>query len=321
MYEKKIATQTCDWIEGGLAFAPRSVHACCVLHHENRGWPKLFDFKGERLKPELLIKARKNLLASIQNKENNHCLNCPLLRSSTNSDHETAIVRKINLSHFTTCNLRCSYCYLQKDKLSTDWWNDEKQISLGHNPLDLMTVFHFLVKDGLLDPEAEIFWGGGEPTIMPGFTKMLNFFSRYGCNITLTTNGTIYSPAIAELKNQKMTIICSVDAGTSKTYKNLKGLDRYIDVWKNLKRYIDADKNVIAKYILVNGNENEEEVIKFLDTAADIGIKNVIIDIDAFNLTINAKRKKLINSAIDHGKKIKLSCHVDGCGAININNN
>ncbi len=313
----KHARLSCEWIEHGLAFAPRSVHACCVLHHGDLGWPLLFEFQGGTFDIGRFLSARADLAAALNTDRALQCRSCPLLKNYPR-DNGDFILRKVNLSHFTACNLHCTYCYLQKERCATAWWNDDQQVRYGHSPVDLLPVFRQFISSGFLSPQAEVFWGGGEPTLMPGFGDLLQLILEYGPWVTLTTNGTRFNHTLAKTPLANLTIICSVDAGTRETYRKLKQGDQYEAVWENLADYAAGGKTLVTKYILVPGNTDSGEIIAFLERSSRVGVHHVVLDVDAFHPVLTKEMQICIAFAREQARALGLKLDINGCGAINL---
>ncbi|MFZ5569099.1 MAG: radical SAM protein [Thermodesulfobacteriota bacterium] len=310
---------SCEWIEGGLAFAPRSAHACCVVHHETCGWPLLFPYDGGPFDVGRFQQAKRALREALAAGKAEQCRECPLLtiRPADETSPEFTL-RKINLSHFTRCNLRCAYCYLQKERIAAAWWNDDRDIQFGHHPLDLGPVFRQFMESGFLSRQAEIFWGGGEPTLMPGFEDLLLMLLEYGPWVTLTTNATIFNRTMAEASQPNLTIICSVDAGSRETYRHLKQSDRYEAVWENLAGYAEHGKTLVTKYILLPENTIPSDIVTFLERSGRLGVHHVVFDVDAFQPQLTGEMESCLTLARRHARELGLEMDIAGCGAINL---
>ena len=49
--------ESCEWIEGGLAFNRRSLHSCLIVHHHT-GLPFVADYDGGEVPFEALLARR-----------------------------------------------------------------------------------------------------------------------------------------------------------------------------------------------------------------------------------------------------------------------
>ena len=88
----------------------------------------------------------------------------------------------------------------------------------------------------------------------PNFNKLINYVNSQVKPKTqrFFSNAINYSDEIAELiKNNIASLTTSVDAGSIKTFKKVRGVNQYLKVLKNLKKYYDlSPKNTVIKYIL-----------------------------------------------------------------------
>ena len=96
----------------------------------------------------------------------------------------------------------------------------------------------------------------------------------------------LYSKAVEKgLKNGCVDLIVSLDAGSKEKHKEVKGVDSYKKVWKNLKKYASNQKDPYAvktKFILIPGiNDSKEEIDLWLETTKENGINAVLHEIES----------------------------------------
>ena len=95
-----------------------------------------------------------------------------------------------------------------------------------------------------------------------------------------------YEEHLAELMRQgKVYVVWSLDAGTQETYRKIKQIDAFENVVKNVRRYIEQDayggKLIVAKYLIVKGlNDNEAEFDAFLKVITDLDLKFFSLSFD-----------------------------------------
>ncbi len=304
---------SCEWLESGLTFAPDGLYACCVLHHGDRGWPKICDFKGGPLPVEKIKEAREKIVQMNQSQQFENCRLCTFLKKKSwgKSDY---LVDVINLSHSTHCNLKCSYCYLQLSKTGKHWWDTAEILRSGETPYQLVPTFRAMIADGLLAPEAVINWGGGEPLLLKEFDALFGLTVDYGNYSTVATNGTIFSETLAQgLRIGRADIVCSVDAGRAEAYLKIKERDYLERVWSNLAAYAEYGL-VTAKYIFIPQNSSKKELLAFFNRANAAGVKNIVCDVDAFSSEYGKNLVSLISLARNEAEKLGLNLSVGGCG-------
>lgn len=279
---------TCEYIEYGLVFGINKLHTCCISHNQSKGWVPICDYNGEIDLPiEKILDSRKKLRAESADKLHSLCQGCGLLTENIiKSDY---IFELINFSHYTFCNLRCDYCYLTKDE------NLGGNLGKNRNQYDIFPVLERMINKNQLSPNARMFWGGGEPTLLPRFDEILNLTINYGCDIYLNTNANFKNDAILDnLIKENLHIVVSIDCGTKELYKKTKKKDLFEKTWENIKYYTSINnKNVDIKYIITDTNCIETEAEIFCKYLEDYQIKNVIVDIDSFIPIITDKHKQM----------------------------
>lgn len=97
-----------------------------------------------------------------------------------------------------------------------------------------------------------------------------------------------YDEHLAELMRQgRVYVIWSLDAGTRETYRKIKQINAFDNVMKNIRRYIEQDafggKLIVAKYLIVKGiNDNEAEFNAFLRVVTDLKLKFISLSFDFY---------------------------------------
>ncbi|RQV99473.1 radical SAM protein, partial [bacterium] len=205
---------SCEWIEGGLAFAHDSLHICC----EPQGWFHISDFHGGEIPVSAIRSAREQLKDDIQKNDRHNCHRCPKLHYQT-WEQKRYLVDIINFSHFYLCNLKCNYCYLQIKNI--DARNDK--------PYNIYPILKSMIEQGQISPGVKVFWGGGEPTILKDFDKIIELLSEIQAFQTFNTNSVVFSSAVYNYleKSDRFFLTTSIDAGTPETFIKIKGADLF----------------------------------------------------------------------------------------------
>ena len=263
--------QSCEWIEGGIAFNRSSLHTCLIAHH-NRGLPFIQGYRGAGLRMEAVLQVREEIRHANRNGGYAQCTGCAHLktRSWPKGAHP---IRIVGIAHYSHCNIECDYCFLQTQ--------DRASFADGFRPYSLLDTFRSLIADGSLAPNAIIDWGGGEPTAYREFDPLFEMLLTHGTTHYLHTNGTILPDSIRNARApERIHVICSVDAGLPQTYLAMKKRDYLERVWLNLGEYRRLGVSVTGKYIVKSENCSDLEVSTFLVRAADAGLRDLIVDID-----------------------------------------
>lgn len=262
---------SCEWIESGLAFNRRDLHACLIVHH-GRGFPKLCDYNGGEIPWDEVDAARAEIIRNNQADGHPDCVGCPYLVRRKWPEPRFNI-EQVGIANFAKCNIYCNYCFLQTQ--------DPESYKDGLDPYDVLPAINEMIRDGRLAPNATFDWGGGEPTIYPEFDPILELVTERGAKTWVHTNGVRFPrPLMNGLPAEQIGIICSVDAGYPETYKRMKRVDVLERVWQTLRKYIDAGCEVHVKYIVKEENCSPPELEAFLAQAQEIGAKSLIVDTD-----------------------------------------
>ena len=133
---------------------------------------------------------------------------------------------------------------------------------------------------------ADAIWqvASGEIAIHPYKDKILKLVRDK--NVRILTNSFIYDEGVAEILNENClaSINLSIDAGTSKTWNKVKGVNNFDNVLKNLEKYSACSirpEQVTLKYIILPGiNDNLEDYQGIIDIMKQLKIKKLIISRD-----------------------------------------
>ena len=262
---------SCEWVEGGVAFNRRSLHTCLIVHHDT-GLPLISDYQGGAFPLEKVLAVRQRIREA--NRDGGHpaCKGCAHLKKRA-WPRPTHAIHIVGIAHYSHCNIKCSYCFLQTQGPAS--------FAAGFRPYALLPVLRGLIADGHLAPGAIIDWGGGEPTVYKEFDELLELLLAHGTFHYLHTNGTRLPEAVRRAPDPaRVHVICSVDAGRPETYLLLKKRDYLERVWANLEEYVRLGVRVTLKYIVKEENCADAELEAFLARAVRSGAPELIVDID-----------------------------------------
>ena len=270
--------KSCYWIESGINFDIDTYKICCLYSAKGGGNTIVKNnYKGEPIDWDNFFNFKKRIKDLHKSgKIYPKCEGCILLEERDWPDDHTKI-SMINLDYWTKCNSRCSYCHTMNDK---EAYNKFKNYNF-------LPILKDMIKRDILRPNGHVSFGGGEVTLLKEFDKLLNIFMDYGFPLTRIHSSCIkYSRAIEKgLKNGRVDLIVSIDAGSKEMHEKVKQVKSYDKVWKNLKRYASNQRNPLAvkvKYIVIPGlNDDKKEIELWLKKAKENGINCVLQEIES----------------------------------------
>ena len=292
--------KSCKDIEKSLYIAPNEIRSCCqrfFFKGKMRGDAKLIDIEdGVTPTSNDIKKARENLFNKIQNDESESCLGCPFLYETDKPDfsHE---INHLSIEHHSYCNLRCTYC-------SEIYYGGKR------SKYNVVEFIKYLSDSKAFKNCKQVVWGGGEPTLDKSFELIVNEIDKYANpNIyhRVFTNSVRYHQAVTDfLKRDLIKIVTSIDAGTREKFKQVRGRDKFYNVFENLQKYSSYNPNRITiKYILTDENLDESELKNFVKNCIKYNLEkcNFQISMNYKNEDLELKYLKSITYLMGYLKK------------------
>ena len=268
---------SCDWITSGIHFFYDCIRFCCYeyLHSKNAN-VLIPDYKGQKIDYDKFFEL-KNMYKNLAKKGEHHlnCRNCIYLSSAEWSDEN--YFDHFTFNYWSNCNSKCIYCYTKN--LSE---RDKRQY------YEVYPVIKDMSGKGLLraTPRNCVVFGGGEPTVLKEFDKLVDLFlSEKFNNIRVNSSGIKYSKTLEKgLKNDCVSLVISPDSGNKNSYLNIKRVNCFDKVWDNIKRYAkqqNNENNLKVKYILIpQVNDNKEEIDSWFNMVVKNGVKSVAVSVE-----------------------------------------
>lgn len=222
------------------------------------------------------------------------CVKCNMYYlNNWNKPHQD-IISNINLGVYPApCQSKCIYCDVHNSELS----RFEMRIH-GKAIQDILDTIKYMQTKGLISLNDSYRVVTGEITIHPLKNKIIETVKNNSAQFG--TNAFIFDKEI--VMNPQFGLYFSIDAGTPKTWKKVKGIDNFGDVLNNLIKYSAVCKNaekIVLKYVLLPGiNDNildYEGVIKIMEFFK-IDILIISGDYNVQNIKMK-EREKLIFAA------------------------
>lgn len=288
--EKEGHFYSCRWIESGLVFFQYKLTMCCYCGHTGGGHVMLRNnYNGHDIFWDRVFWL-KNKFKEFHKKGKIHenCVDCPLLKEKK-WDNKENYIDNIYISHWTNCNSKCTYCYATQHPENFQY----------HKPYTVLPQIKKLLEKNILRPGGSIHFGGGEPTLLSEFEELIELLldhNFYG--IRIHTSGIRFSPIIERgIREGKLYVVVSTDAGCAKTYEKIKQVPCYDIVRENIRKYAQAQVPidhlvapnlwrhgthvVSSKFIIMPGiNDNIKEIESWLIANRDAGVETTVIDIE-----------------------------------------
>ncbi|MBA7602030.1 GTP 3',8-cyclase [subsurface metagenome] len=172
-----------------------------------------------------------------------------------------------NLDPMAECNLRCYFCITQRYLR-----NQREEVGpMRKLPLSYMLeLVDFLAEWGV---RGLCISGGGEPTLHPDLPELMNY-AKDKMGVAVATNAT--NPIDELLYCQWVSL--SIDASNKRTYKKVKGKDKFDDVCGNIQKLTNLRKEMNStaalcfKFLILP--ENQYEIYEACKLAKNLGVQD-----------------------------------------------
>lgn len=255
----------CSWLDsnitGGIQILDDKIFPCCGTQEPFYA-EKNLDYS--KISIEELMAKRKELYERINC--GTACKGCERIIEKEENNIDIGKIGYLSIGLFSTCNLRCKYCYFTHEELGKKLTPDRTH---------LLPFVKKLYEHGVLKNNVSIGIAGGEPTLLEDLPETINYLSEKctQSSLVLLSNSSIsnriekFATDIKKCKIQK-TLYTSIDAGTADTYKLIRGRDLFYAVKNNLIYYAKNNtfNNIILKYILMldHSNTSDKDIFGFL---------------------------------------------------------
>ena len=236
-------SKICNNLNTSICFNCKSIGItyCTLTNATNgSGWPKISDdvFDGKRIDWDKFFKRREEEILSIKNDTQRfECKNCQQISEEDFTDDKK--IHYILLSPWQICQSNCIYCLGHVDPRPENSPNYQQFYEDNEEPYDMLAIIRDMVENKVLADDVEIDFAGGEPTLYPKFNEIIDYFIEHNYkNIIIHTNNIVYSKAIEKgIRENAVSLMISIDAGTKKCHEKVKRVKSFDKVWHNFHKY------------------------------------------------------------------------------------
>jgi len=158
---------------------------------------------------------------------------------------KTEYINRIVLDGNGICQSKCTYCSFEKYKIR----DIENYVKF------FIKTCEELKKQGLLASDFTFSISLGEISINPKKKLIMDYVQNNAFGTQINSNAIKYDKGIEYLLTKGAYLIVSIDAGSVKTFKKVRGIDAYKKVLSNVKKY-NAVGRVFVKYIFTIDGSN-----------------------------------------------------------------
>ncbi|SHH47415.1 GTP 3',8-cyclase MoaA [Thermosipho atlanticus] len=155
-------------------------------------------------------------------------------------------INYVRLSVTDKCNFRCNYCMDENAEfLPNDELLNLRQLETLIKVLKEMKIKHIRIT-------------GGEPTLRPDIVEIAKMLKKYFGNFSMTTNGSLLSFLLKDLKENGLTNInISLDSLNRETFRKITKRDDLKNVLEGLEKAVSLGMNVKINTVVQKINFNE----------------------------------------------------------------
>lgn len=190
------------------------------------------------------------------------------------TDNHGRKISYLRLAVTDRCNLRCFYC-MPEDGLN---WLSRPALMTYEEMLQSCAL---LVKMGI----EKIRVTGGEPFVRKDIMKLLTALSHLPGlkELTLTTNGVLTAPYVADLKNIGICAVnLSLDTLDASRFFNITKRDEFGNVMKTLDELLKHDIEVKINAVVMEG-KNTQDIAPLVELTRDLPVSVRFIEEMPFN--------------------------------------
>jgi MoaA/NifB/PqqE/SkfB family radical SAM enzyme len=158
------------------------------------------------------------------------------------------------------CNSRCVSC---------DWWK-----SSGADDLSVAEIRRVVTSLAGLGTELVVF-SGGEPLLRPDVFALARLFRNQGMSLHLLTSGVLLERCAAEVANEFVRVIVSLDAASESLYQEVRGVAALAVLERGVSRLRRLAPRISVSARATLHRMNFREMPRLIDHAKAMGLDGI----------------------------------------------
>jgi len=206
--------------------------------------------------------------------------NAEIVHWLKNKDTHGIIPAHADIDLTNICNQDCFYCNSAEFRAESP---SQKKYVEYISLLDKLATWRSHTPKSYGTLHSLSFPGGGEPTVLPGYEKVIEHAMDLGFLTSITTNGSKLEKLIENVSVEKIKKIVwigiDIDAGNQDTYekirRSLTKTSPFNKVMRNAKALVELGANVDFKVLLHELNSTKEELESIFARCKEVGVRLV----------------------------------------------
>ena len=200
-----------------------------------------------------------------------------------NNQHRLAILpAQVDIDLTNICNQNCFYCNSADHRKASPV---QKKYTEYIELLDKLATWRAHTPSSTGSLNAITYPGGGEPTLLPGYERVLEHTIDLGFLTSITTNGSHLNDLVDNIAPEKIRELAwigiDIDAGTVSKYEKIRqSLTRYSlfdQVIKNAKDLVNIGANVDLKALINEFNADPQSIQELIEITAEVGARQLYL--------------------------------------------
>ena len=204
--------------------------------------------------------------------------NAEIVHWMHNKETHAIVPQQVDIDLTNICNQDCFYCNSAEHRRAAPV---QKHFNEYTELLDKLATWRAHTPKSFGTLHTITYPGGGEPTLLPGYEKVIEHTIDLGFLTSLTTNGTQLEPLIENVSAEKLQRMAwvgiDIDAGTEDLYEKIRRSipkrSPFERVMCNAQELVQLGVHVDFKVLLNDYNNNRQAIEDIFLKSKEIGVR------------------------------------------------